>query len=297
MNLFLIFILFFIPVTGWTSPAEEREEKDILILEKAKEFFGIKANQAADRIDSFFATERADDEFGRSRIRVRSQFLIRDGTKSDFTNQYRINLRLPRLEEKFRFKFNDEQKYKDKDKSNISQNKNINPNRWTFNSDIGVSMAIPPKLVTRARLRRNFNSGLFIHRFYEQLTFITDESGLVEDTGFDSDYVFNGDLIFRFVNFKRWRVLKKNFATDHGPTLIHRISDNEALNYGATGQTTITDGVWYLHNYRLSINYRKNIYKQWVYLDAIPGIDFPKNRSFRKTPFIIFQLEFLFGGR
>ncbi len=287
-----------IPVKGLTSPAEEREEKDILVLEKAKELFGLKANLVADRLDSFFATERADDEFGRSRIRVRSQFMLRDGSKSDLINQYRINLRLPSLEEKFRFKFQDQKKDASQTtEQGTSENKIPQNKKWFFNSDIGVSMAIPPKLITRARLRRNFNSDIFTHRFYEQLTYITDESGLVEDTGFDTDYVFNSDLIFRFVNFKRWQVLKKDFNTNHGPTLIHRISDNEALNYGVTGQTTIIDGTWYLQNYRLAINYRRNLYKQWMYFDVIPGLDFPKIRSFKRTPFILFQLELLFGGR
>ena len=305
MTFYLTLILLFIPTIGITSPAEEREEKDIPILEKAKEIFGIRANQAADRIDSFFATERADDEFGRSRIRVRSQFFLRDGSKSDNINLYRINLRLPSLEEKFRFKLKDDNKTENKDK-NISatpfekadsQNTSFNKQKWIFNSDIGVSMAIPPKLITRARLRRNFSTNIFIHRFYEQLTYITDESGLVEETGFDSDFIFNSDLIFRFINYKRWQVLKKEFRTNHGPTLIHQLNDNQALNYGITGQTTIEDGVWFLNNYRFSINYRRNLYKQWVYFDIIPGLDFPKLRSFRKTPFIIFQLELLFAGK
>jgi hypothetical protein len=298
MNLFLLLIVFLIPVNGLTSPAEEREEKDILVLEKAKELFGIKANLVADRLDSFFATERADDEFGRSRIRVRSQFVLRDGSQSDLMTQYRINLRLPSLEEKFRFKFQNQKKDSSQTTEKMSsENQNLQNKKWFFNSDIGVSMAIPPKLITRARLRRNFNSDIFTHRFYEQLTYITDESGLVEDTGFDSDYVFNSDLIFRFVNFKRWQVLKKNFNTNHGPTLIHRVSDNQALNYGITGQTTIIDGAWYLHNYRLAVNYRRNLYKQWMYFDMVPGLDFPKTRSFKRTPFILFQLELLFGGR
>lgn len=302
MSLSLFFIFFLIPIIGLASPAEEREEKDIFVLEKAKEFFGLRANQVADRLDSFFATDRADDEFGRSRIRVRSQFILREGSKSDQINQYRINLRLPSLEEKFRFKFKNQnndvsQSRENNPSENINKIENAGRNRWIFNSDIGVSMAVPPKLITRARLRRNFNTNLFTHRFYEQLTYITDESGLVEDTGFDSDYVFNSDLIFRFVNFKRWQVLKKDFNTNHGPTLIHRISDNQALNYGVIGQTIITDGVWFLHNYRLAVNYRRNLYKQWTYLDIIPGLDFPKLRSFKRTPFIIFQLELLFGGR
>lgn len=286
---------------SFPSPAEEPPDNEISFLESARNLFADRVNLAANQLDSFFATERADDELGRSFIRLRSQYFLRDGEKSDFENQYRINLKLPSLEKKFRYDFDKDKKKKNKDNTN-KENKSDpdNPsgffNGWTFNSDIGVVAAIPPKLVTRARLRKNFNTGAFIHRFAEQLTHITDESGLIEETELDSDHVIKSNLIFRFVNYKRWQVLKKDVSTNHGPTLLHRFSENDAFNYGLTTQTILNNGTWYLSNYRAAINYRRNLYRQWVYFDVIPGVDFPKERSWRKTPFITFQLEVLFGG-
>ena len=88
-----------------SSPAEERPESNIPILDTAQHIFGARANFAANRLDSFFATERADDELGRSSIRIRSQFILREREKSDQENQYRINLRLPHLEEKFKYEY------------------------------------------------------------------------------------------------------------------------------------------------------------------------------------------------
>lgn len=292
-----IFLMLF-SLPGFSSPAEERPDNRISFLDRAQDFFGARANFTANRLDSFFATERADDEFGRSRIRIRSRFDLRERAKSDLNNQYRINLKLPHLEEKFRWDY-----YQDKDekevtkedvKQRISESK-INKG-WIFNSDIGVVAALPPKLVTRARVRRNVETGELIHRFSEQLTYITDESGLTEETSVDSDYSFNDDLLLRFVNYKQWQVLKKDFRTNHGPTLLHRVSEDDAFNYGVTMSTTIDNGRWFVDNYRLSLDYRRNLYQQWIYLDVIPGIDFPKVWSFRRTPFISFQLEVLFGS-
>lgn len=293
----------------YSSPAEERPERRIPILDTAQELLGARANFAANRLDSFFATERADDEFGRSRIRIRSQFQIRERAVSDLNNQYRINLKLPHLEKKFQYDFDkdkDEKKKKEKRErissdstSDLTEIERLKRNKiyqgWLFNSDIGVSAAIPPRLTTRARVRKSFVTGTLIHRFSEQLTYVTDESGLIEETRLDSDHVFDSDLIFRFINYKRWRILEKAINTDHGPTLLHRVSDDDAFNYGATLQTVINNSVWYLANYRLAVNYRRNLYHQWVYLDVVPGLDFPKQWSFRRTPFIFFQLEFLFG--
>lgn len=307
----LFLTLIFISNAVYSSPAEEPPDKRIPILETAQEIFGARANFAANRLDSFFATERADDEFGRSRIRIRSQFSLRERAISDLNNQYRINLKLPHLEQRFRYDYyQDKDKDKDKDKkrkskkrdsevSDIEEREKLKKNKlyegWIFNSDIGVSAAIPPRLITRARLRKNFATGTFIHRLSEQLTYITDESGLIEETSIDSDHTFNPDLLFRFVNFKRWQIQNERFNTNHGPTLLHRVSENDAFNYGFTVQSVIYDGVWYLENYRLAVNYRRNLYRQWVYLDFVPGIDFPKQWSFRRTPFVFMQLELLFG--
>lgn len=297
-------ILLLLSKNVFSSPAEERKETRIPILESAQELFGTRANFAANRLDSFFATERADDEFGRSRIRIRSRFDIRERAVSDLNNQYRINLKLPHLEEKFRFDYYQDKEEREKRKkaetSELDEAAVLKKDSlftgWVFNSDIGVSAAIPPKLVTRARVRKSFVTGSFIHRFSEQLTYITDESGLVEETNIDSDHIYNQNLIFRFINNKRWQVLKKNFTTNHGPTLLHRVSEDDAFNYGLTLQSTIDNGTWYVSNYRAAVNYRRNLYHQWIYMDVIPGLDFPKIWSFRRTPFITFQLEVLFGS-
>lgn len=321
MRYVLLLTLIFLPKMALSSPAEEPPDNRVPILESAQELFGTRANFAANRLDSFFATERADDEFGRSRLRIRSTYDIRERAIADQTNTYRINLRLPHLEEKFKYDYyQDENADPDqkKKKKNSSMQLTASEKRersrmremnelellkkdtlftgWIFNSDIGVSAAIPPKLVTRARVRKSFVTGSLINRFVEQLTYTTDASGLLEETQLNSDHIYNQDLIFRFINSKTWQVLKKEFRTNHGPTWLHRVTDNDAFNYGFTMQTVIDNSTWYVDNYRLGVNYRRNLYKQWAYFDIIPGLDFPKIWSFRRTPFITFQIEFLFGS-
>lgn len=294
-----------------SSPAEEPPDNRVPILETAQELFGTRANFAANRLDSFFANERADDEFGRSRIRIRSRFDMRERLASDLTNQYRINLKIPHLEQKFRYDYyqDKEEQEKNKKKKKSAPSAAVDPmdeakllkkdtllTGWIFNSDIGVSAAIPPRLTTRARVRKSFVTGTLIHRFVEQLTYVTSEDGLTEETSLNSDHIYNQDFIFRFVNTKRWQVLKKDFLTNHGPTWIHRLTEDDAFVYSTTFQSVIIKDNWYVNNYQIAVNYRRNVYRQWFYLDIIPGLDFPKAYSFRRDPFITFQIELLFGS-
>ncbi len=322
MRYALLLTLILAPMIAHSSPAEEPPDNRIPILETAQELFGQRANFAANRLDSFFATERADDEFGRTRLRIRSIYDIRERAVANQTNQYRINLKLPHLEDRFRYDYyqdEEEQKKKEKERK-LDRSKTMSDAEkrqrellreqnelellrkdslktgWIFNSDIGVSAAIPPRLTTRARVRKNLVTGTLIHRFVEQLTYVTDENGLVEETILNSDHIYNQNFVFRFVNEKRWRVLEKDVNTNHGPTWLHRVTDNDAFIYGLTMQTVVDNSRWYLNNYRIGVNYRRNLYKQWVYFDVIPGLDFPKEWSFRRTPFITFQLELLFGS-
>lgn len=300
----LILILLAISPLAYSSPAEEPPEHNIPILDSVQQFFGANANFAANRLDSFFATDRADDEFGRSRLRIRSLYTVRERAAGNQTNQYRINLKLPHLEDKFHYDFFEHKKDKKKDKSasaapreELKDTDILGKLRrgWIFNSDIGVSAAVPPVLTTRARVRNNFQTGKFIHRFVEQLIFVTNQQGLYNEVRLDSDRAYDENRLFRFVNFMRWKIQDKTYITQHGPTFLHRVDDDDAFNYSFIGNFQHNEGVSFFNNYNLSVDYRRNLYRQWFYLDVIPGIDFPKQWHFRRTPYIVVQIELLFG--
>ncbi|HXH75014.1 MAG TPA: hypothetical protein VNJ08_08615 [Bacteriovoracaceae bacterium] len=275
--------------------------KSIPLLDSTQDLFGDRLNALANRMDSFFATERADDELGRTSIRIRQNYIIRERAVPELESRYRFNLRLPHLEEKFRYEYHRDKNKTDKEivtekeaRSTVRRNKV--KEGWTFNADAGVSVAIPPRLTTRARVRRNFDTGEVVHRFAEELTYITGEDGLTEETIFQSDLKLNDTQLLRFNNSKRWRIFRKEFVTTHGPTILHQVSEDTGLSYGFAMINIMVNKVYYVTSYTFSINVRQNLYKNWLYLDFIPGLDFPKQWSFRRTPFVIFQLELLFGG-
>ncbi len=285
----------------WASPAEEPPLTETGFLESSRNFVTNRLNGLANNIDSFFATERADDEFGRSRLRITNIYTIRDRMVAENEIKYRLNLKLPHLSEKFKFntnqqKSNSNKEEKSSNQANILINTNAVQTKWIFNADAGISVAIPPKLVMRARLRKNILAKHFIHRFSEEITYITDERGLVENTLLQSDLRLSDTFLFRFINSKTWKITDKDFFTKHGPTFIQKLTDNDAFSYNFITTNEMLKGVFFTAAHTFSIAYRRNLYKNWAYLDVIPGIDFPKQWSFRRTPFAIFQIEVLFGG-
>ena len=290
-------ILLLLPVLTFASPAEEPEESNIPILEASQDLLGFNVNRVANRLDTFFADQRADDELARSLIRVRRRYEVRERAELQTETQFRFNVRLPRLQEKFRFEF------KTKKKAEAEEIKNENAalkelkkqSNWQFRADVGVNASLPPTFFSRGRLRNSWETWLFVNRFVQELSWYSDRAW-EEMLTLDSDLSLQEDLLLRFRNIIDWRITKKEFTTSHGPSLIHQLSINEAISYNANLSIAVNEGTWFLSNYRLSSTYRRNLYKQWLYLDLTPGLDFPKLWNFRRTPFIFLQIEALFGG-
>jgi hypothetical protein len=301
---FLWLILLILPWHAWSSPAEDPEERSLAlrVLDRAHAMVGNNVNLLANRLDSFFANQRADDELGRSVIRVRNINQFRDREESDTRNEFRLNLRLPNLEDRFKLKWfqsdkkeplnPEERKARELEISNVSKLET----KWMFRADAGVNVAIPPVVFTRARLRKNTETGEFIHRFVEELAWFSNQDGLYNRISLDSDYTVSDDVLFRFINFKEWRITSKNFVTSHGPTLLQKLSEKDGISYSFIVSSTIAEGTWFMANYGPSIGYRRNVYRNWLFMDVNPGLDFPKNYSFRRTPYLIVRLEALFGG-
>lgn len=303
MRILLGISLLLASLSVFAMPAEEREETRIPILDTAEEFFGHRVNHLANDFDSFFATERADDELGRSRFRLRYNYQVEERAMGRDDMQIRFNLRLPKLEQRFKFGENKKKKNGKKEteeerrkREAIYKDQHKVDERWLANADAGVNASIHPSITLRGRVRKNKETGSFIHRFSQEVSWISTRDGFRNRTQLDTDYSFNQRLLFRFVNNADWRISRKDFTTAHGPTLLHRLSDFDAFSYNFIMSTAVVNGTWFVSNFQLAPNYRRNLYKEILYFDVRPGLNFPKQWHFRRTPFIFAQLELLLGG-
>lgn len=297
---YLFLFLTIWPALLLASPAEEPEETTIPILETTQELFGERINSVANRLDLFFADQRADDELARSRIRLRQRYEVRERALMQDDFQIRFNIRLPKLEEKFKFQMNKKQS-PTKKKAEIKEEAvrdslgNELSTTWQYRADVGINASIPPRIFFRNRLRKNWQTGELIQRFVEEVSWFSDRHW-EQNMSLDTDYIISEESLLRFNNSSDWKITRKDFTTSHGPSLRRRLSNNSAISLGLSMSTIVEEEAWYVTNYRLATTYRMNLYKQWLYLDLTPGLDFPKQWSFRRTPFVALQIEALFGG-
>lgn len=293
-------LLIFIFSENALSEEKKNEEYSFPILDRIDDFVGGSINDVANDFDRFFATERADDELGRSRLRIRESYRIQERANGVNDVQFRFNLKLPYLQQRIRYQLNQEKKKKKKHEEKDGRVETVEETRvnenWLFNADSGVNASFNPSIRLRGRIRKSKDAKYLIHRFVQEVTWISTSDGFRHLTTLDSDRSISDDLLFRFNNTVDWRITNKDFGTSHGPSLFQRLSDEEAVSYNAGLGTTVVNGIWFLSGYSVSINYRRNLYKDIAYIDFQPGLEFPKVWSFRRTPFIFTQLEFLFGN-
>ncbi len=258
--------------------------------------------RVANRLDSFFGTQRADDELNRSQIRLIYDYRMAEAEpKSDFA--FRVNLRLSNLEEYFKSIIERMMDWETKktpeeqakaDAEAVASAKLEDPHRWLFRNDVGVIASIPPRAFYRARLRKTLQGKAFLHRFVEELAWFSEEQW-INTTSFESDRAMTMTSLFRFVHEKNWALTDQEFTTSHGPSIIHTMTPRDAISYNARLGTRIK-GPLYLNTYSLSIAYRRRLRGNWLYGDVTPALDFPKENSFRRAPSILLRIEALFGG-
>ncbi len=287
------------------KPVEKKESifSDVPILQQIPLLLDGTQDEVASRlvglannVDSFFGEKRADDELNRSRIRLSYAYTVFAEKKPIDDYAIRVNIRFPKLENRVKEFFLGEEDEKDKNSPEAkARRKKKEKNPWIFRTDAGMNVSYPPIFFTRARLRKNWDLPIFIQRFSEELAWVSDQ-GVIQTTTLHHDHDLTDHLLFRIVNEQEWYVEPKDFTTSHGPSLIHKITENDGISYSARVRSVI-DGPWYMTGYGIGVRYRRNLRNQWLYGEIGPSLDFPKTESFRRVPSIQLKIESLFGER
>lgn len=268
------------------------------------------------RIDSFFGTQRGDEESNGSRLRVFNDSFLRQHEKYDNKTNVRFSLRLPQLQKLLRFSYhrdatkeeekkapprNDSEALKDQAihrekelRSPLSHLKDL-ANKWTFNFNTGIRVDIPPNLFARARLRRTLT-------FLEDWEFNpTQELNWFSKGGWGA--LFSHDLdrrltdatLLRIVNTLTWNNDANETTSIHGPQIIHQINERRAISYNFMAQGSNRPH-YAINNYMVSINYRQLLHSNWLFTTITPAVEYPRERQWNDVYSLFIRLEAVFGA-
>ena len=261
------------------------------------------------RVDSFFGTQRGDEEANGSKLRVYVDHNFREYDNDQSRVDLRFTLKLPQLEKLFKFKFEKKDPQhspsvkkeesqtipldKEEEKSLLDIPRNLF-RKWNYGISTGVKVAIPPNPYIRSRLRRTFAFSKFEFNPTQELNWFLEE-GLGYNMSNDLDYQVSDWGLLRITNSLNWTDQQDEVFTTHGPNFFLGLSDKSAIQFYLLAFAR-NKPKYYVHQYSFGASYRKKIYSNWVYLSINPSITWPETRQWARVLALNLRLEAVFGS-
>lgn len=312
---YFIFFLFVqsLPVSGQESSFSKIQNYFGRKLDAAQEFASDNIFYATNKMDSFFGDVKSLEYDNGSRLRVYSIFEKREGQNITPELNYRFRIRLPALQEKLHLELfrNDASAEKNTptDESVLSTDQARATNSpllgLGYGLDLlkgfetrigtGVKLSLPPDFYIYFRSKKDITLGDFLLTISPNWIY-SFKDNLTTNVFVDLDRNLGDSVLARFSNTYSRNENTRIIYTSHGPSLFHKLSDRRTISYNV--RANFSDATKYsIVNYIFQIDLRQKIYKNWVFYDLIPYIDWPKDKDFNREHGIIFKLEFIFGER
>ena len=266
----------------------------------------------ANKIDYFFGGIRVDEESNETYARISFETRFRESEQMKFSTRQRVRLNLPGFEKKLKLIFDKEGLEEEEGDFIRPQDPNQENEtgfdaalryvvkrkaKWNTQLDGGLRVRRHRPFNVFARMRNRFTwepRKWFIMRFVNELYYFVRTYGRA-DTRLDFDFTFKNKSLIRLGNFVRWEDRRDYYEFTNSISYFHELSERRAMsfNVAATGndevKTTYT-------NYAVFMQYRQLIYKDWLFVEVNPTLNFPKEYDFNPNLAVTLKLEFLIGN-
>lgn len=167
--------------------------------------------------------------------------------------------------------------------------------KWSrLSFDWGVKARWPPDPFARFRAVRGWSLSEYWYMVYSQEVFIFESKGFGTYTQFDFDRRLTDKLLFRVTSVLDWHERTEQFDLLEQVSLFQDINKKRAIQYAAGVVAEEKKGAR-ITNYYTKAAYRRRLYKDWLFYELTPGIEFQRIENFKPNPFVSFRLEMLFA--
>lgn len=309
----IVFFLFYALVfSTWaqeaaSNSADASKENS---LDASRKWLTHSINKVSGSLDSFFVNtffgeqiteEEVDGSTGRVAVFTRRE----PANGAEYRLEGRLKLDLPHTNKKVNFVFQSQ------DDSEYSLNKDPVQNvenasyfsalrfvlseskRWGSDFDLGIHWDLPPDPFMRLRFKRKVKKDSFEARAVQSFYYYVLD-GIGERTEFQLDNSLDDKRLVRAqASAEYWRE-KDYFSLDYGFGLYHAMP-NDAMLAALVGASGDTDEGAVFNKYYAALKYRKKIYKNWIYAEITPQIEWNEDRNYLFMPVLLFRIEALIG--
>ena len=146
---------------------------------------------------------------------------------------------------------------------------------------VGARLRLPPEPFAKARYYRNWTLADKTLLRFRQTGFWRDGRGFGTTSQFDLDYLIANDFLLRWHN---WGTVAEDVdGLDWGSsvTLFQGLTDRRALAYRffVRGETEAEER---LKDYGFELRYRRRIFREWLFIEYVTGLSWPKETMLEK---------------
>ena len=294
------------------APDEMGPPAPPLLMRKTLETHIVISNgleRAARRIDSFFAADQAFEESTRSYARLRFDTILDQDTQLSFKGNVRVRIDLPRTERKLKLLIeSDTRDTTDPARNQIDQTpveavkrqdylisveQVENLNAWDIRPAAGIKLRWIPDPFVRIRATRYQDLDGWLMRTAGNLFWFVSEGAGATST-LDFDRAMGETALFRSGTTLRWAETDQFLTAEQLMSIYQRIDPRRYIVYQA-GAVATRNPDWAMQQYFVAVHFRKNVYKNWLFMEVIPQINYTVDRDFRADPALTFRIEGVFG--
>lgn len=254
----------------------------------------------SDRFDRFFDVS-GEDQTGDTRVRITTGTEFREGKSVEWTAGAGARIDLPHLQRRWNLLFENiditeetltEQDAGDDFSAGLRFLVYKTLRTW-IDIDGGLRFADGPMAFGRLRLRRKHLWERDLARFTQAISWETAD-GFVGSSRLEHERTLGAKYLTHTHIEADWGESTDGVEWRGGPSLkrLLRYRHGWALFCHASGTTHPPNRV---DQYHAGIRYRNRLYRNWLFLDIVPSLEFNDAGNFKPEPVLNLQLEAIFG--
>ena len=290
--------------------AEDPENLFFKFLDDHQKLVSNKLEQYVQGVDNFFTDDTVAYKRSGSYLRVRVESLWTEGEGNEFDAGLSLKLRLPKTQKKLKLVISsevDEQKTTQERETGAIQEQTEEerglytglerelgkPDKWRFKPSIGVKIRSPLDWYIRLRAYRDVTFEKWLMSFYQSFYWF-DSTGSGSDTSLRWDRRLDERFLFRSDSFVRYTDITNYFDTSQSFSIVHTLSKRRAVTYKVAAFGISDDETTYATSYLTTVQYRQNIYKDYLFMDVQPTIGFARENEFKGEVGLFVRFEIFY---
>lgn len=170
------------------------------------------------------------------------------------------------------------------------------PDYFALKSSMSVGVAFKPAPVLRLKLRERLTTraGRWQVRLSE-IPFWESDDGFGEKTELALIRPLSTDTVLRSTSGAVWSETSEGVDLGHAFVVSHSLSRRRSISFragvaGHTEPSAIVDG------YSGRATWRQRVFRDWLYLEIEPGVDFTDENDFKATPLLSLRFDIVLGA-